>query len=179
MSSPVATAPTAAPMSTDRKRPLLLVAGVFLLGLMAGVFFAFACAVMPGLSGSTDRTMVEGMQKINAAIENPLFLLAFAGALLLPAIVLYQERKGDRSELRRFLIAAVALYAVALLITFAVDIPLNEELKDAGNPAHIHDLATVRDNFVGPWVAGNIARTVATAAAFACAAWALVVGERE
>jgi uncharacterized membrane protein len=56
---------------------------------------------------------------------------------------------------------------------------LYREWKGAGNPAHIHDLAAVRDNFVGPWVAGNIARTVATAAAFACATWALVVGERE
>jgi uncharacterized membrane protein len=70
---------------------LLLAAGTVLLGLVAGVFFAFACSMMPGLSGSSDRTMVEATQKINAAIENPLFLLAFAGALLLPAIVLYRE----------------------------------------------------------------------------------------
>jgi hypothetical protein len=32
----------------------------------------------------------------------------------------------------------------------------------------------VRDDFVTPWVAWNIVRTLALTAAFACLAWALV-----
>jgi uncharacterized membrane protein len=36
----------------------------------------------------------------------------------------------------------------------------------------------VRDDFVTPWVAWNIVRTLATTAAFACLAWALVLRGR-
>ena len=36
----------------------------------------------------------------------------------------------------------------------------------------------VRDDFVTPWVAWNIVRTVATTAAFGCLAWALVLRGR-
>jgi uncharacterized membrane protein len=65
-----------------------------------------------------------------------------------------------------------------VVVTFAVHIPLNEQLKEAGDPARIENLAAVRDDFFTPWVAWNIVRTVASTAAFACLAWALVLRGR-
>jgi uncharacterized membrane protein len=65
-----------------------------------------------------------------------------------------------------------------LVITFAVHIPLNEDLKDAGDPARIENLAEVRDDFVTPWVAWDIVRTVASIAGFGALAWALVLRGR-
>jgi uncharacterized membrane protein len=56
---------------------------------------------------------------------------------------------------------------VTVVITFAAHIPLNEDLKDAGDPARIENLAQVRDDFVTPWVAWDIVRTLATTAPFA------------
>ncbi|WP_373564207.1 MULTISPECIES: hypothetical protein [unclassified Streptomyces] len=43
-------------------------------GLMAGLFAAFAYAVMPGLGRSGDRTFVEAMRNINKTILNGWFL---------------------------------------------------------------------------------------------------------
>ena len=64
------------------------------------------------------------------------------------------------------------------VVTFAFHFPLNDELKDAGDPAGIENLAAVRDDFVTPWVAWNIVRTLASTAAFGCLAWALVLRGR-
>jgi uncharacterized membrane protein len=53
-----------------------------------------------------------------------------------------------------------------------------QDLKNAGDPDRIENLAAVRDDFLTPWVAWNIVRTLATTAAFGCLAWALVLRGR-
>ena len=65
-----------------------------------------------------------------------------------------------------------------VVVIVAVHFPLNEELKQAGDPARFENLAAVRDDFVTPWVAWNIVRTLALTAAFGCLVWALVLRER-
>lgn len=64
------------------------------------------------------------------------------------------------------------------VVTFAIHIPLNEDLKQAGDPARIENLAAVHDDFATPWVAWNIVRTLASTAAFGALAWALVLRGR-
>ncbi|MCJ1674730.1 MULTISPECIES: hypothetical protein [unclassified Rathayibacter] len=51
----------------------LLLAALVTSGLAAGFFYAFACAVMPGLGRTDDRAFVSAMTAINAAVQNPLF----------------------------------------------------------------------------------------------------------
>ena len=58
-----------------------LLLAVLTVGLMAGVYAAFAFAVMPGLARTADRTFVEAMQRINVAILNGWFLVCFLGGL--------------------------------------------------------------------------------------------------
>jgi uncharacterized membrane protein len=65
-----------------------------------------------------------------------------------------------------------------VVVTFVIHIPLNDDLKKAGDPARIENLAAVRDDFVTPWVAWDIVRTLASTAAFGCLAWALVLRGR-
>jgi hypothetical protein len=48
-------------------------------GLMAGVYYAYACSVMPGLARTGDRTFIDAMQQINVAIQNPVLFAAFSG----------------------------------------------------------------------------------------------------
>jgi uncharacterized membrane protein len=67
---------------------------------------------------------------------------------------------------------------VAVVVTGAIHIPLNEDIKNAGDPARIENLAAVRDDFATPWVAWNIVRTLALTAAFGYLTWALVVRGR-
>lgn len=64
---------------------------------------------------------------------------------------------------------------MTFVITFAANIPLNERLDKAGDPARIMDLAAVRADFESTWMAWHIVRTLANIAAFACLAWALVI----
>ena len=105
-----------------------LVAATLCTGLMAGLFFTYANSVLPGLGKADDRTLVDAMQRINVAILNGWFGLAFAGALLttIAAAVLHL-RDGGRPALP-WIVAGLVLYVVVLVITFAVNVPLNDEL---------------------------------------------------
>jgi uncharacterized membrane protein len=148
------------------------------MGLLAGLFYAYACSVMPGLGRADDRTLVDAMQQIDKAIENPVFFASFLGAPVLVVWALVLERRSGSREALRWIVAALVLYAIAFVVTFAFNIPLNNDLENAGDPARIADLARVRDDFEGPWVAWNIVRTLATTASFGCLARALFVHGR-
>ena len=102
----------------------------------------------------------------------------FLGAPALAAVALFQARRSGSAKTAGWIVAGLALYAVMVVVTFAVHIPLNDDLMKAGDPARIENLAAVRDDFVTPWVAWNIVRTLASTAAFGCLAWALVLRGR-
>jgi uncharacterized membrane protein len=133
---------------------------------------------MPGLGQADDRTVVDAMQQIDEAIQNPVFFLTFLGAPVLAVWAVVIERRSGSREVLRWTVAALVLCAIAMVVTFAFNIPLNDELMNAGDPARIADLARVRDDFEGPWVAWNIVRTLATVASFGCLARALYLHAR-
>ena len=162
----------------DRNADLVLAAAVIAMGLLAGLFYAFDIAVMPALSAATDRTLVDAMQQMIDKIENPAFFLILLGAPTLAGVALSQARRSGGAGASGWIVAGLAFYAVMAVVTFAFHFPLNDELKDAGDPAGIENLAAVRDDFVTPWVAWNIVRTLASTAAFGCLAWALVLRGR-
>jgi uncharacterized membrane protein len=155
-----------------------LIAATITTGLMAGLFFGFACAVMPGLARADDRTFVQAMQRINVAIVNGWFLVGFIGALVLTALAgVLHLGSDDRSVLPR-IGAGFVLYLAGLIVTGRLNIPLNNELVAAGEPDQITDLRAVRERFERPWVRWHLIRTVAWVAAFGCLAWALVLHGR-
>ena len=153
----------------------MLGAAVIAMGLLAGLIYAFSVGVMPGLTAADDRTLVDAMQQM---ADNPAFPLTFLAAPALAAVALYQARRSGSPKTAGWIVAALALYTVAAVVTVAVHIPLNEDLKDAGDAARIEDLAAVRDDFATPWVAWNIVRTLASTAAFCSLAWALALRGR-
>ncbi|MFJ8791197.1 DUF1772 domain-containing protein [Streptomyces sp. NPDC102462] len=136
-------------------------------GLVAGVFYIFACAVMPALRRSGDRVFVEVMRNINDVIQNPVFFLSFMGALVLTAVSAWQLRHTPAARWAR---AGLAAYALAFLVTVAFNVPLNDALAAAGTPA-----AALRDRFEDPWVAWNAVRALLSTAATACLTRALVL----
>jgi uncharacterized membrane protein len=166
------------PTGADRNANIVLGAAVIAMGLLAGLFYAFDVAVMPALTAADDRTLVDAMQQMNDKIENPAFFLTFLGAPALAAVALFQARRAGTAKIAGWIVAGLALYTVMVVVTIAVHFPLNDDLKQAGDPARIENLAAVRDDFVTPWVAWNIVRTLATTAAFGCLAWALVLRGR-
>lgn len=155
-----------------------LVAATICTGLMAGLFYAYACSVMPGLGKAEDRTFVDAMQRINVAILNGWFGVAFAGALLMTAAAAALHlRDGGRPALP-WIVAGLVLYVVVLAVTIAVNVPLNNELAAAGGVDRIPDIAAVRKHFEATWVRWNVVRAAASVAAFGCLTWALVLHGR-
>jgi uncharacterized membrane protein len=166
------------PTATDRSADIVLGAAVLAMGLVAGLYFFSAIAVMPALTAADDRTLVDAMQQMIDKIENPAFFLVFLGAPVLAAVALVQARQSGAPSTAAWIVAGLALYALMVVITFAVHLPLNEDLKDAGDPARIDNISQVRDDFVTPWVAWDIVRTLVTTAAFGALTWALVLRAR-
>jgi uncharacterized membrane protein len=164
--------------SPDRSSDIVLGAAVFAMGLVAGLYFFSAIAVMPALTAADDRTLVDAMQQMIDKIENPAFFAVFLGAPVLAGVALAQASSSGQAKITGWIVAALVLYTVMVVITFAVHLPLNEDLKDAGDPARIQDIAEVRDDFVTPWVAWDIVRTLVTTAAFGALTWALVLRAR-
>jgi uncharacterized membrane protein len=150
-----------------------LVAATVTMGLMAGVFGLYAHAIMPGLGRTDDRTFVGAFQSIDRAIINPMFITTFFGALILTGAAAALFVGDDERSVWPWVGVALVLYLAAFVITIRVHVPLNNEIKAAGDPDRI-DLAAVRERFEDRWVRWNIPRAVACTAAFGCLAWALV-----
>ncbi|WP_344660562.1 DUF1772 domain-containing protein [Catenulispora subtropica] len=160
-------------MTANTRGAAVLTSATVVTGLIAGTYYAFACAVMPGLGASGDRTFIEAMQNINTKIENPVFFLSFFGALVLPAWAL-RKYWNDR-RLRMWIAAGLGLSVIGLLTTMGINIPLNNDLAAAGNPAKITDPAAVRAHFENTWNTWNIARAVLSTGAAACLARAMLL----
>jgi uncharacterized membrane protein len=166
------------PTRADRNAGIVLGAAVIAMGLLAGLFYDWSIAVMPGLTAADDRTLVDAMQQMIDKIENPAFYLILLAAPVFATISLFQARRSGPPKTAGWIVAGLALYTVMVVVTVAFHFPLNDDLVKAGDPDQIENLAAVRDDFVTPWIAWNIVRTLATTAAFASLAWALVLRGR-
>jgi uncharacterized membrane protein len=152
-----------------------LVLATMTMGLMAGVFALYAHTIMPGLGRTDDRTFVGAFQSIDKAIINPLFLATFLGALVFTGLAVVLHLGQDGRSVLPWAMAAFVLYLAVFVITVAVNVPLNDRIKAAGDPNRIADLAAVRERFnEARWVRWNLARAVASTAALGCLTWALV-----
>ncbi|MER5731767.1 anthrone oxygenase family protein [Streptomyces sp. NPDC002138] len=174
--SPYAGQPGPSASAERGKLPtVLLLVSTVLVGLMAGLFFAFDISVMPGLAKADDRTYVTAMQNFNSVIDgSPLFGMAFMLALVVAVVSAIVEFRKGRRNVAIWVAAAAVAYFVVLLITFSVNIPLNNELADAGNAAKMTDFSIV-DKFKTTWVSTNIVRTLLCTVALTALSRALML----
>lgn len=147
---------------------IFAVASVVLLGLSAGVFYAFSSFIMSGLARASDDAAGAGMTGINETALLPAFMSVFFGALLVPAATgiwgLVSGRDGGA-----WVLAAAAVYLVGTFgVTMALNVPLNNRLLAA------HDKAAGWRAYWRPWTAWNHLRTLAGVVATALAAVGLV-----
>ncbi|SER65597.1 DUF1772 domain-containing protein [Streptomyces qinglanensis] len=162
-----------------RARGGALASAALAMGLISGFFYAYACSVMMGLARLDDRAFIDAMQWINATVRNRWFAPSFFGALALTAAAVLVHLPRDGRRVLLWVVAALALYGAAFGITMGVNVPLNNDLAAAGDPATLGDPSAVRAAFEDRWVAWNAARTVASTAALACLLRALVLHGRE
>jgi uncharacterized membrane protein len=151
-------------------------AATLTMGLATGAFALYAHTIMPGLKKTDDRTFVTAFQHMDRAIINPWFMLtAFLGALAFTVAAVALNAGRDALP---WAAIALGLYLIAVVITFAVNVPLNAALKAAGDPSRI-DVAAARERFdEARWAAFNLVRTLVSAGAFVSLAYALVAHGR-
>ena len=144
-------------------------------GLSAGVFFAFSAFVMPALGRLPSGQGIAAMQSINKLAVTPAFMTALFGSALACAglavwsVVAWDERPAP------WLLAAGVLYLVgAIVVTIAVNVPLNDALATT-RP----DGAGAADRWSGylrRWTAWNHLRAAAALAATGLLIVALQLG---
>jgi uncharacterized membrane protein len=150
---------------------VLLLAATLATGLMAGLFFAYSISVLPALHGAEAAVLVDVMQRINKAILNGWFFLAFAGAALLGiAASIASAIGGARIELLVPVLAGAVLYLAQIVVTARINIPLNNALDAAGSS----DPAAARAAFEQRWVRWNHIRTWLCTASLGSYCWALL-----
>ena len=151
-------------------RAASLLGATLTMGLITGTFALYAHTVMPGLKTTDDRTFVAAFQALDRAIINPWFMAGgFIGALAFTVAATLTNLGHDPLPWAG---AALGLYLVAVVITIAVNVPLNDAIKAAAG----EDFGAIRERFhEARWAAWNVVRVVTSGAAFACLAWALVV----
>ena len=165
MSSQATATPNAAsdsiPLAGVRSiaRPLTLILATLTTGLISGFFYTYACSVTLGLALLPDEQYIEAMQSINATVRNGVFAFSFFGAVLslLVALAIHAPRPRSRGFILVAL-AAVLYIGGGFMVTFLVNVPMNEELARVGEvgPAA---LAHIRAEYEGPWNFWNGVRT--------------------
>lgn len=120
-------------------------------GILAGLYFAFAVAVMPALHGLGDAAFENVMRRINVSIVTPMFLTLFFAAPALACVVAVAAQTP-------LAYVAAALGIATLLITVLVNVPLNNALAAGGS----------RADFEGRWVLFNRVRTLTGIASLVC-----------
>ena len=144
---------------------VILIIAATMTALMAGLFYAWSCSVMPGFARLADREFVSAMQATNRAIQNPIFFAAFFGApvfLVISAVLFY-----DQSTRFSLLLAATNVYFVGTFgVTVFGNVPLNNRLDRFDlETAGVEEIAAQRANFERRWNNLNTIRTVSSTAA--------------
>ena len=149
---------------------LLLSAATVALAGIGGLYYSYACSVMPGLRSTDDATFVSAMSRINTAIQNPVFALSFFGAFLtLAAASVFSWGNGLGSAAPASV--SLACYTATMAITIRVNIPLNNQLAIAASSG---DAAAARRSYEIRWTRWNLYRTWLSLAALVAlsVAWA-------
>lgn len=152
---------------------IALIAALLSAGLMAGLFTGYSYSVMPGLKILDDRAWTAALQHINRVILNGRFMSAFLGSVVFALLaVILGFFLDDRSALP-WTIAGLVCNLVMFIGTMAKNVPLNEKLEAAGDPAAIADPAALRAETEETWIRWNHVRGIASLLGLAALAWAL------
>lgn len=160
---------------------VLLVAAIVAVGLVAGFLGGWAVSAVPGLRRVDDRTYVATMQSVNRAILNPLFLVPFMSAMVLPAAAAVVAFMAGRPTRAWLLVAATATYTLGVFaVTAAGNVPLNNELDrfDAA-AADEAGLSRMRHHYEDRWNRLHTIRSLLNLLAFGLATVAALAGDTD
>lgn len=143
---------------------IILLIAALCIALMAGLFYNWTTAIIPGLQKLPDKEYLSAMQSFNRSIQNPLFFASFFGAAIFLPFASYQFYKIPVSTGFYLLLAAALLYwGGVMAVTIAGNIPLNNMLdKHSLANTSPEELSTLRRVFENKWNNLNTIRTVSS-----------------
>ena len=143
---------------------LVLMLSIILCSLVAGLLFAFAVVVMPGIAELDDKEYLLAFKHMDGIIQDnhPLFILVWAGSILSVIITLIMGIMNLSGGEIYLLGLASALYLFGVqLPTFQFNIPLNNSLQKMDIAAlEDSEAALSRADFEIPWNRWNRIRTI-------------------
>jgi uncharacterized membrane protein len=134
---------------------LLLSGGIF------GFFYAWVCSTMWGLDAADPRVAIEAMQAMNASVRNAVFAPTFFGTplvLLITAALAFWA--GIRRAAAVFALGGLIYFFGGMLLTMAVNVPMNEALALVQIPEDIAAANTIWQDYSAEWQFYNQVRTV-------------------
>lgn len=141
-----------------------LLVAAFLCTLTAGLLFAFAVVVMPGIRDLPDRDFLRAFTVMDRVIQQnePRFVLVWVGSVLSLIVALLTGGGALAGIERLLLIGAVTVYLLCVqLPTIVVNIPLNNRLQALDlEGLDAAALRATRDAFEERWNRWNAFRTV-------------------
>jgi uncharacterized membrane protein len=152
-------------MTTTIKGMILL--SLTLSAAIFGFFYAWICSTMWGLDAADPRVAIGAMHAMNASVRNAVFAPAFFGtpfALLATAALL--KRSGATRSAALFALSAGVYFALGLVLTMAVNVPMNEALAITEVPQDIDAARNIWLDYSPDWQFWNITRTIASGVSF-------------
>jgi uncharacterized membrane protein len=141
-----------------------LTVATLLCSLVAGLLFAFAVVVMPGIRALDDDAFLRAFQTMDGVIQRnqALFVLVWAGSVPLVIAAAGLGAAYAAGPARWATVAAAAVYVLGVqLPTIAVHIPLNNQLQAIDVASLSADERRVaRLGFEPRWNRWNVVRTV-------------------
>lgn len=141
---------------------------VLLTGLVAGLFYSYACSITNGLGKLSDRSYILAFQSVNKAILNPWFFAPFLGSLIILPVSAWLSYKADSNTVFWLLLAATMVYSIGVFgVTIFGNVPLNNLLEHFDeHRATDQAFTSLRENFEDPWNHLHVTRTVASVLSF-------------
>lgn len=148
--------------------PLCLIS-LLLTAALFGFFYAWICSTMWGLDAADPRVAIAAMQAMNASVRNVVFAPAFFGTpvvLLITTIML--AANAQRRAMPWFAAATILSALLGVVLTMAVNVPMNEELAQVIVPDDIDAARAIWLAYSPGWQFWNQMRTIATGVAVLC-----------
>src|SRR5689334_16707169 len=151
-------------------------AAVILVGLAAGLFYSWDCAIAGGLGNLPDKEYLSAFQSINRVILNPYFFLSFMGSVILLPVAAWRTYRTGNPGAFYLMLAAAILYVVGVFgVTIGGNVPLNDMVDkfDIAN-ASAEAIKAMRLKFESNWNSLQHIRTYAAILAFISAVISLI-----
>ncbi|MCC5779181.1 DUF1772 domain-containing protein [Nitratireductor sp. B36] len=152
----------------------LSVVAILFSGAIFGFFYAWVCSTMWGLDQTDPRVAIAAMQAMNASVRNAVFFPAFFLTPVVLALTAFMIRVQGQKAPAFWIAAGAATYLVfGLILTMAVNVPMNEALALVSVPEEIEAAEAIWSEYSSRWQFWNQARTAASAVALALAGYGI------